>query len=267
MKKILVIALAALMLAIMAVPAFAAAPEGQIAYYTFDGNDEGLTAHGENFEYADGTVTLGAESYYTADVEVTGLTEMTIAFKAKIADVNSGGKWVIEMTSEEAHAWPDEHYIGCFLDGWYHIERYGQEGMGNRPAAVAGDSAGATLEWHEYVAVFNADGSTTLYIDGAEAMTVPQSDGYDLAIANCVGENPVVQIGKANWGSGEYSIGLSIDTIAIYNKALSANEVATAFEEAEAPAEGGDAPQTGVATIALAVVAMLSGAYIVSKKH
>ena len=96
--------------------------------------------------------------------------------------------------------------------------------------------------------VWGADHGTVVSVNGEEKGTFAQPDGYDLTIANCIGENPVVQIGKANWG--EYSDGLVIDEVTI--AATYASETAS---------------QTGFATIALAIAAIGSGAYIVSKKH
>ncbi len=259
MKKILALVMVVAMLACFATVANAAAPEGQIAYYTFDAADEaGLTVNGDNATYADGAVTLGDATYLTADIDLSGVTAMTVALKVKITDTDAN--WGFEITSEEAHSWPAEHYIGCLLNGSAVIERYNN--TDGRP-----NSASATIavdEWVELVVVLPEDGSIVLYADGAEVANVPQTEGFDLAIANCIGETPVFQIGKANWGEGEYAAGTSIDTFAVYNTALSADEVATALE---APAADEEAAQTGFATVALAIVAIGSGAYIVSKKH
>ncbi len=260
MKKILALVMTATMLLALASVAFAAAPEGQIAYYEFNEGETGLTVNGENATYADGVLTLGDATYLTADIDLANVTEMTIAMKVKITDTDAN--WGFEITSEEQHTYPAEHYIGSLLNGSITIERYNNTD-GRPTSAAAGEIAADT--WTDIVVVLPADGSVIVYVNGAEAVNVPQTEGFDLAIQNCIGENPVFQIGKANWGEGEFANGTSFDTFAVYNKALTAEQVATAFEKAEAPETG--APQTGIATIALAVVAMLSGAYIVSKKH
>ncbi len=259
MKKILALVMVVAMFACFATVANAAAPEGQIAYYTFDAADEaGLTVNGENATYADGTVTLGDATYLTADVDLTGVTAMTIALKVKTTD--NDANWGFEITSEEAHTYPAEHYIGCLLNDNVTIERYNNPN--GRPASAA---APITVgEWIEVVAVLPEDGSIVLYVNGEEVANVPQTEGFDLNIAGCIGETPEFKIGKANWGAGEFAAGTTFDTVVVYNTALSADEVATAFE---APAAEEDAPQTGFATVALAIVAIGSGAYIVSKKH
>ena len=122
-----------------------------------------------------------------------------------------------------------------------------------------------------------------VYLNGELAGTAEiTADGFDLA--TILGESPTLQIGKCNWDSGYYANGLVIDEIVVYKEALSADEVAGAFDVKGAPSAGdnagdtteggntneetgGKAPQTGFATIALAVAAIGSGAYIVSKKR
>lgn len=254
MKKILALVMVVAMLACFASVTSAAAPAGQIAWYGFDGNDAGLTANGE-VTYADGVATLGADGWFLSDVDLKGAEELTVAYKVLVSEPEHAN-WAFEITSEESHSWPNEHYLGVLLNTGFTVERYNNAGA--RPANATGTIVAG--EWFEMVCVYPADGSIIVYVDGVEVANVPQTEGYDLAIANCIGETPALQIGKANWG--EYSNGASFDTLAVYNRALTADEVATALE---APAA--DAPQTGFATVALAVVAVLSGAYIVTKKH
>ncbi len=260
MKKILVLVMTATMLLALASVAFAAAPEGQIAWYDFTEGEEGLTLTGEDATYADGAVTLGVDTWITADVNFTGATAITVAMKVK-SDMNTDWAW--DISSDEAHDWNNgEHYLGCLLNGsGIVLERYSN--AGGRPATVPAIPLAADT-WVELVVVYNADGSTVAYVNGEKAGEVAQSEGFDLSVANCIGEAPRFQIGKSNWPDAVNG-GLTVDTLAVYNKALTANEVATAFEKSEAPVVV--APQTGVATVALAVVAMLSGAYIVTKKH
>ena len=255
MKKILALVMVVAMLACFASLTSAAAPADQIAWYGFDGNDAGLTVNGENVTYADGVATLGDATYFTSDVALAGVEELTVAFRVMTTDTDAN--WPFEITSEESHSWPNEHYIGVLLNSGFTVERYNNAGA----RATAATGTIVTGEWMDMVCVFPADGSIIVYINGEEIVNIPQTEGYDLAIANCIGETPVLDIGQANWG--EYSAGTSFDTFAVYSRALSADEVATALEQAEAA----EAPQTGFATAALAVVAVLSGAYIVTKKH
>ncbi len=261
MKKILSLVMVVIMLSCFATATSAAAPEGQIAYYTFD-DENGLTTNGDNVTIADGVATFGAQSWLEAEIDLAGVTEVTVAFKVKFPATSPN--WAFEITSQEEHgSWLNggtpESYLGALYNGSLVVERYHNGRMGSVSGAFAAD------EWHEVVCVFSADEKTTVYVDGAlfGEYDPTTEAGYEegrFAIANCVGETPTLKIGKANWAGGEYADGTSVDTVAVYNTALSADEVATALDAVEAP-------QTGFATIALAIVALGSGAYIVSKKH
>lgn len=61
---------------------------------------------------------------------------------------------------------------------------------------------------------------TTMYVNGK---AVSKEDS-SYALSDIVGKNGILQIGKANWGSGEYYKGW-IDNLRIESKALSADEV------------------------------------------
>ncbi len=281
MKKIL-----ALIMAIAMVACFAsvvmAADSNVVARFTFtNGKDEGLTENGSNFTYANGAVTLGAESYLTADASaLKGLTAMTIAMKVKGPASDTGkAAWVYEISSEDQHSWPKEHYLGMYYDnkdnpGKFSAQRYSNPD--GRPADAN------KMEYNpdafmSIVVVYPEDGSIIVYADGTEVANVPQTEGFDLSLAGCIGENPHFQIGKANWENGEYAEGVTLSELVVYNTALTAEEAAAITYEADeasapatTPSQGGDkptAPQTGFATIALAIAAIGSGAYIVSKKH
>ena len=250
MRKFLALVMVAAMMATFASVAFA--EDTVVATYTFDEGkaDAGLTENGENFTYADGTVTLGAESYFTSDVDLKGAESVTVTMKVKPTGSTA---WPIEITSEESHAYPTEHYLGVLLNADLTAERYANPAEKNaRPGNVVVSGIGTDMV--EIQIVWGADNGTVVYVNGEEKGTFAQPDGYDLTIANCIGENPVVQIGKANWG--EYSDGLVIDEVTI-----------AATYAADGAEDGETASQTGFATIALAIAAIGSGAYIVSKKH
>ncbi len=253
MKKILALIMAVAMIATFATVIMAADEEKVVAKYTFDnGKDEGLEQVGENATFADGTVTLGADTYFKAPINLKGATSVTVSLKVKPTGKTA---WPFEITSVEKHTYPKEHYLGALLNADLTVERYANpEEKNARPGNVF--ISGIGTEMVEIVIVYGADGSTKVSVNGEEKGTFTQPDGYDLSIANCVGENPVLSIGHANWG--EFSDGLVVDEVVV-----SATFASTSDEPSKEPS----APPTGFATIALAVAAIASGAYVVSKKN
>lgn len=185
----------------------------ELASYTFDEGkaDAGLTENGENFTYADGTVTLGAESYFTADVDLSFVDAISVTMRVKPTGRTA---WPIEITSESTHIYPWEHYLGVFLNFNLTAERYANPAdKGQRPGEVIVDDIGTDMV--EIKVVWGVDNGTVVYVNGEEKGTFAQPAGYDLSIVNCIGGSPTVQIGKGNWNSGEYSDGLVIDSMSI----------------------------------------------------
>ncbi|MCD8314558.1 MAG: leucine-rich repeat protein, partial [Firmicutes bacterium] len=177
------------------------------------------TAVGDGMTYDDGesvTMTDG-ESYFTVAKDdgtalLEGLTEVTISF-----DANTTGdlSWAFEVTSETGHtAETEEHYIGCFIGfGNVQVERYNNtEG---RPDAASGSTTNDT--WVHYDCVFYADGCTAVYADGELVSIVAQNDGFDLSLANCIGEDSTFYVGYAAWG--EYFSG-SLKNLVVYSTAI-----------------------------------------------
>ena len=56
------------------------------------------------------------------------------------------------------------------------------------------------------------------------------TQGSEYAIDDILGENSILQIGKANWGTGEYCKGL-IDNFRIYDTALTAQQVSAEYND------------------------------------
>ncbi|MCD7748400.1 MAG: discoidin domain-containing protein [Firmicutes bacterium] len=177
------------------------------------------TAVGDGMTYDDGesvTMTDGA-SYFTVAKDdgtalLEGLTEVTISF-----DANTTGdlSWAFEVTSETEHtAATEEHYIGCLISGGnVQVERYNNtEG---RPDAASGSTTNDT--WVHYDCIFYADGCTAVYVDGELVSIVAQSDGFDLSLANCIGEDSTFYVGYAAWG--EYFSG-SLKNLVVYSTAI-----------------------------------------------
>lgn len=88
----------------------------------------------------------------------------------------------------------------------------------------------ANQVWQHVVAVFEpVSGSSKeikLYVDGK---LVSEADS-DHVLSNILGTNSVLQIGKGNFGSGEYYKGY-LDEYKIYNRALTSAEVAQLHKE------------------------------------
>lgn len=89
-------------------------------------------------------------------------------------------------------------------------------------------STAMNSEW-SHVDVVVSESDTTIYIDGIEKSRVESTNGLD----SILGSSPILQIGKANWGNGEYCKGW-IDNMKVYDKALTAEEVQQVVSDAYA---------------------------------
>ena len=94
------------------------------------------------------------------------------------------------------------------------LERY--KNSGSRPT---NPSASTGNDWAR-VDIVMTETDTTMYVNGK---AVSKEDS-SYALSDIVGKNGILQIGKANWESGEYYKGW-IDNLRIESKALSADEV------------------------------------------
>ncbi|MCD8055272.1 MAG: leucine-rich repeat protein, partial [Clostridiales bacterium] len=175
------------------------------------------TAVGEGMTYDDGesvTMTDG-ESYFTVAKDdgtalLEGLTEVTISFDANTTGDTS---WAFEVTSETEHSYETEHYIGCVIRDDVQVERYNNtEG---RPDYASGSTTNDT--WVHYDCIFYADGCTAIYVDGELVSIVAQNDGFDLSLANCIGEDSTFYVGHSVWG--EYFSG-SLKNLVVYSTAI-----------------------------------------------
>ena len=155
----------------------------------------------------------GANNYISLSNEdgtnlLAGKDEITITFHKKSGNVTSW--WLYAAPDNNAQTYGQEHYLGAFDNGAQNtlaIERYNNAGTRNE-SPTASYTQGA---WQEITAVVGED-KTTLYIDG-EAVSEKY---YNFKLSDMLGDNPVIYIGRANWGSGEWATGL-IDDIAIFD--------------------------------------------------
>ncbi|MDD2973215.1 MAG: Ig-like domain-containing protein, partial [Lachnospiraceae bacterium] len=170
--------------------------------------DNALSLTGSNFlnvVQKDGTPLL------------TGLDEVTISMDAKF-DKSNGANWALYAapgTAGPTYQW--EKYLGILdQNNTITSERYNNSGSRGDNAVSIADT---TTAWKNITLVIEKN-SSKLYLDGELKAT--KSSTY--LLSGILGKNSILQIGKANWGSGEYAVGL-IDNLKIYNRALSESEV------------------------------------------
>lgn len=286
MKKVLALIMVAAMIACFAVVTSAAAPSDYIAYFSFDDAESGLAGGqakaeliGEGAKFENGAITLDDNATYLKVTKndgtplLTGVETLTVAFKAYVEGAPCWPFYVIPDTlpsGTEFQTWPQEIYIGCLLNTNANFERYNNVEQNARPAA--GSAPIAQSEWVHVAGVYDTD-KTLIYVNGELVSETPNTEGYDQSLPAILGQNSTFYIGYATWGSGEYFNG-SLDEYIVYDYALTADQVAAlaaegvpAGDAGDGDDSGGGAPQTGFATVALAVAAIASGAYIVSKKR
>ena len=234
MKKILVIALAALMLAVMAVPAFAAESEEVVC-----GGWWG--AWSQAYEITDEALVL--DIHHTSQG-----TDNWDGIVAVFSNVYTDG------TSAPNEAGAADGYAE------YVVFRADSYGWGN--AYVAGSCTATTVDANEDGDVW--DDFRGIMADCDIVATFEKTE---------TGLKLTYDVTGANGASFVYTATADCDTSAGLYVFFTGEECTyTIAPHVEAPVETPDqgttdAPQTGVATIALAVVAIASGAYIVSKKH
>ena len=215
--------------------------DGKLAHFTFDVEETGFetkyakaVATGTNVLstdsmkgnslYLNGT---GSNYLNITDADggalLTGLEEATIVFYAKV--VGAGANWSLFMApNANAQSYPNEHYVGMLHNGGnLTVERY--HNFGSRPATLG--ASYTHNEWVKYALVIE-EGMTTMYVDGVKT-TLASS----LKLTDILGSNSVIQIGKANWGSGEYFNGY-LDDLMIFNYALTEDEILALDSEASA---------------------------------
>ncbi len=143
-----------------------------------------------------------------------GMDEITLVYYNKVD--STAINWPFYAAPDtNAQTYQSEHYLGILeKDGNITVERYNNSG--SRPATLY---SAATTDGKQVAVVVSKD-KTELYIDGAKMGE--QASAY--LLSDILGDSPITQIGKANWGGGEYYSGL-IDELAIYARAFTADEI------------------------------------------
>ena len=171
----------------------------------------------------DGNVSKNYLKLIDADGKslLNGCKEVTVSYWSKT--YNSSANWPFyAAASDDAVVSGREKYLGIYDTGaLIKTDRY--YNAGSRPASA--QAASQICEWRYVTAVFG-ENSTSLYVNGEKISEVNSED----KISTIIGDDGVTYLGKANWGTGEFYNGL-IDEVSIYNYALTADEISTAYQK------------------------------------
>lgn len=202
--------------------------ETVLAEFTFDDAETGLNGSGalaaENgtLEFVEDAergkvLSLSKDAWLNVTKEdgsplLTGAEELTVSYYSKAGRTDTN--WAFYAApSAEPQNFGGEYYLGI-LENNKNItsERYFNERQ-ESPSAVCGEG------WNHVVVVYGAD-DTKLYVNG-ELKATTANNG---SLTGILGTESVLQVGKANWGEGEYYLGL-LDDMKIYNYALSERDI------------------------------------------
>ncbi len=160
-----------------------------------------------------------------------GLREVTISFDTK--QDRTATNWPFYAVPDtKAPANGKEHYLGALVNsGNITVERYcNTNGRPKNPTAVVGN------DW-VHIDVVVTEARTELYVNGVKRSAVDSA--YQLPDILGAGGG-IFQIGKANWGKGEYCKGW-VDNFEIRSRALAESEITTDEVVAKIVREDADA--------------------------
>lgn len=209
-----------------------ASEDGLIASFNFDDETDGFTGAGakavvngtaafeESYPGAGSALAVSSSNWLNVTKEdgtplLQGLDNVTISYDSKPAESNNMGWTFFAAPNANTQVYESEHYLGV-LDtvSGLTVERYNG---GKRPDSATGTSS----SYWKHVDIVVSETSTTIYVNGIKQSTVESA----FKLSDILGsEGGIIQVGKANWVSGEYYEGL-IDNLKIYNRAKSAAEV------------------------------------------
>ena len=236
-KQLLSASLAAVV-AVTGIPyqSLAAEPHGQtgqgmIANFTFDGKDpyDGGGAKGQLMGYElverDGGNALQFSGSSSGWLNVTkedgspllqGKENITISYET------NDNQWGFFLAPDTQRQNDREIYLGMFNGNT--VERY----CGGRNNAASSKVEGGAVSGWTKVDVVIEETQTTLYLNGVKQGSGPVASTTKLS--DILGpDGGIFQIGKANWGDGEYSKG-QIDNFKVYDGALTEGQVAGSEE-------------------------------------
>ena len=207
-----------------------------IAKLSFDDGTTGLAGGGAKATVT-GTYATGAGADGTAAAKLssanwltvtktdgspllTGLNDVTFSYDSKPDTASANLGWtVVAQRSTATTTYQNEHYLGVMDKSSSVIaERYNNSGT---RVSTGNLSATATPAGWKHVDVVLSGTSGKLYINGSLAA----SNTAGALLTDILGSSGgVLQLGKANWVSGEYYSGL-VDNLTIYGGALTEAEV------------------------------------------
>ena len=217
-------------------------PTGPRMSFDVDFDDESVTPNigaategtnkGAYAESYDGTKAYQFNSSYLKPTKedgtplLTGLEEFTVSYWADMG-TRTGWSFFAAPNADKVAGLRNETYIGILDNNTgITVERYNNSG--SRPGNA--NTSGLESGWKHIIMVQTPEESI-LYVDGELVSSVKSN----YSVSSILGDESIIQIGKANWNSGEYATGL-IDNYHIYNYALSADEI-NKLHKNEAPDE------------------------------
>ena len=153
---------------------------------------------------------------------LAGKENITVSYDAK---PESGSKsWTFfAAPNANTQKYNEEHYMGVLhTKANLKVERYNNSGK--RPDNSSFEVA-VNEEW-THVDLVISETETKLYVNG----TLKQQLGSTFKLSDIIGTQGVLQVGKANWESGEYYRGL-IDNYRIYDGILSEEAIQAQYQE------------------------------------
>ncbi|MBR1623455.1 MAG: family 43 glycosylhydrolase, partial [Pseudobutyrivibrio sp.] len=150
---------------------------------------------------------------------LTGLSEVSVA--ADVYFERTGTDWLFFAANDSSsRSESNLHYIGAFQNGTkLNVERF----HNSRALSISTDLS--TNGWAHVEIVHYEDG-TKVYVNGELVSEKNTSDSLE----DILGDSSIFNIGKANWGSGEYCKA-KIDNFQIYSYALSDSEVSDLYNK------------------------------------
>lgn len=168
-----------------------------------------------------------------------GYNEITLSYESIISSSATNWPFYIAKNSSANNEATLAYLGGLHKAGELTVERFYEGRQGS--AACTSTKGLSTTDWSHIDIVFSTD-KTEIYINGQrEALKEFSSDICQ--IADITGPTSIIQLGKANWGSGEYT-SAQIDNFTIYGCALTEEEVAKDYQAFMDAVKGEDAEAT-----------------------
>ena len=154
---------------------------------------------------------------------LTGEEEFTISY---LRQVDGGTDWTFFAAPNiDRQVYRSEKYIGVLDSGSSKlVERYNSDDQ-DRPSQLT--AKGGSKKW-EMVTVVVGKNGTSVFVNGDNVGS--KSDySHDIDVKKLLGDSSILQIGKGNWGTGEFFEGY-IDDYNIYSGAMTTEQVKELYE-------------------------------------